>query len=355
MWGCGIERRQSVRGIPLKPDIFSIAFHYQRLGDEDMLTALWHYVLSSVPDLGQAFVDDLSSRTGLPPSRFVGALDHPRGDRENRPDLLVQCADWSVLFEHKLESPLGLRQLERYVDLARQNKWRFAVMAKRPIVIGEDVLRAPEFVTPTDPQEPRHFLWQNLQPLLRASGHPLAQEFAEFMEERGLGTFSWAGFGNPFFSPEAADTLRLLYGSVKPVFGGNGVRFIKKATSLVYEVRRPFPPVHLINIGPIESVAQEVPSLRGPAMALWAWVERGATPETRTLPMRSGPLRADPDVHSVDHVQASAMTGPVDAYCERSYYTPLSRILLTSPEDCSDAMRRFAMLCVDDIRADLTG
>ena len=226
-------------------------------------------------------------------------------------------------------------------------------MAKRPIEIPNDVLSAPEFVAPTDPAEPRHFLWQNLQPILRASRHPLADQFAEFMEERGLGTFSWAGLGNPFVSPEAAETLRLLYGAVKPVFEGEGVRFVKKATSLVYEVRRPFRPVHLINIGPIESVAQQVPALRGPVMALWVWVAHAAGTDTRRLPVRGGTLLVDPDVHVSEHVEASVLTAPITACCERSYFIPLSRILLPSPEDSSRAMRRFAELCVDDLRADL--
>ena len=84
----------------MNPNIFSIAFNYVRLGDEDMVTALWHYVLSSVPGVGQAFVDDFCRRAGIQPSRFIGALDHPSGSRENRPDLVVQCHDWSVLFEH---------------------------------------------------------------------------------------------------------------------------------------------------------------------------------------------------------------------------------------------------------------
>ena len=51
----------------MNPNIFSIAFNYVRLGDEDMVTALWHYVLSSVPGVGQAFVDDFCRRAGIQP------------------------------------------------------------------------------------------------------------------------------------------------------------------------------------------------------------------------------------------------------------------------------------------------
>jgi hypothetical protein len=324
------------------------------LGDEDMVTALWHYVLAAVPGVGQAFVDDLSSRTQLPSAKFVGALDHPQGNKANRPDLLIQCDKWNVLFEHKLDSPLGSLQLERYLALARARNWKLAVMAKRPLDISSAVLADAEFVAPSDPKQPRHFLWQDLQPLLRATNHALAAEFAEFMEECGLGTFSWAGMGNPFHSRDAGETLRALYGAVRPVFADCGVRFVKKATSLVYEVRRPFPGVHLINVGPLESVDQRVPELRGPVMALWVWMPRSPVHvSTRVLPKRSGRLSADSAVFVHDHDEDIEMSAANHIYCERSYYVPLERVLVSSPEQCTNELRAFAQSCVDHLRIDI--
>src|SRR4051812_6931868 len=105
----------------MKPNIFLMD---PALGDEDALTFYWHYLLSVVPGLGQAFVSEVCRSSGLAPSTFVGAIDHPGGDRENRPDLLVQCSDYNLVFEHKLDSPLGLRQLHRYIDLAASKGWK---------------------------------------------------------------------------------------------------------------------------------------------------------------------------------------------------------------------------------------
>jgi hypothetical protein len=338
----------------MRPNIFSVAFNYYRLGDEDMVTALWHYVLAAVPGVGQAFVDELASRTHLVSAKFIGALDHPQGNKANRPDLLIQSDKWSVLFEHKLDSPCGASQLERYLAFARTKNWKLAVMAKRPIELPVQVVGDAEFVAPIDLQQPRHFLWQDLQPLLRAAGHPLATEFAEFMEERGLGTFSWAGLGNPFHSRPAADTLRTLYGAVRPVFPEHGVRFIKKATSLVYEVRRPFPGVHLINVGPLESVAQCVPELRGPVMALWVWMPRKAVRvSVRVLPKRSGRLPSDSKVFVYDDNEDREMPAANHIFCERSYYVPLERILVDSPEQCNREIRAFVQACVDHLKIDI--
>jgi len=99
------------------------------LGPEDRLTAYWHYVLDALPGGGQAFVDHVSSRSGLAQSKFLGSVDHPRGDRVNRPDFLIRCRDYDVLFEHKLDSLLGRRQLERYLTLCQTRGQKLALVA----------------------------------------------------------------------------------------------------------------------------------------------------------------------------------------------------------------------------------
>lgn len=339
----------------MAPNIFSISFHYYRLGDEDMITALWHYVLAAVPGVGQAFVDHIVARTALPAARFVSASDHGVGDNANRPDLLLRCDNWNLLFEHKVDSPLGPLQLERYLAWARLENYKLAVMAKRHLDISPAVLAAPEFVAPSDVQEPRHFLWNDLQPILRASDQPLGIEFAEFLEERGLSTFTWGGRGSPFFNGEAANELRHVYDSVRPVFTDPAVRFMKKNTSLIYEVRRPMTGVHLINIGPLESVSHHVDSLRGPVMALWVWVPGDAALDRKpVLPAASGPL-ADSGLPIIVSSREPAQQWSLDRqiFCERFYYVPLGEVLLDSPESCNAAMRSFAHACVDHLKADL--
>ncbi|MBP7778314.1 MAG: PD-(D/E)XK nuclease family protein [Acidobacteria bacterium] len=108
----------------MKPNIFMID---PALGPEDALTAYWHYLLSVVPGLGQSFVDAVCRASGLAVSEFLGAIDHPYGDSDNRPDLLIQCREWSLLFEHKYLSPVGPGQLHRYVELAQSRGWKLAL------------------------------------------------------------------------------------------------------------------------------------------------------------------------------------------------------------------------------------
>jgi hypothetical protein len=226
------------------------------LGPEDRLTAYWHYVLDAVPGVGQAFVDHVSSRSGLAPSKFLGSVDHPMGDRANRPDFLIRCRDYDMLFEHKLDSPLGRNQLERYLVLCRTWGHKLALVAASSLPLEASVHDSPWFVRPREAGAPAHFLWQDVHDIVRGFPDRVARDFAEFLEALGLAHFDWAGLGDPFTSDEAARALRSLYDALAPMFRAPGGSCVKTANSLIYQIRRPFPPVHLINVGPLVSVAE---------------------------------------------------------------------------------------------------
>jgi hypothetical protein len=133
------------------------------LGPEDRLTAYWHYVLDAVPGVGQAFVNHIASRAGLAQSKFLGSVDHPMGDRENRPDFLIRCWDYDVLFEHKLDSPLGRRELERYLALCQTRGQKLALAAASSLQLEASVCGSPWFVRPREAGAPAHFLRKPLQ------------------------------------------------------------------------------------------------------------------------------------------------------------------------------------------------
>lgn len=322
-----------------------------RLGLEDQLTAFWHYVLNVVPGLGQAFVDDVAARSGVASSRFVGAIDHPVGDRQNHPDLLVQCRDFEVLFEHKVDSPLGLRQIHRYLDLAAKRKWRLALLAARRLELDTAVRESHMFLRPQGSSAPPHFLWQDVHGLLAASSHHLAQEFKEYLEILGLGHFSWASVGNPFVDESAAKELRSLYDALRPLFAAPGVSCRLSASSLLYQIRKPFPPVHLVNIGPLESVAQWDRRLRGPVMALWAWVRRKGAIDRRVLPRASDAIpRSSPRIFIDNNDDPNAVPYDRNVFVERYYYVPLEEVLTQSKELSQARLAYFARTAMKHLR-----
>lgn len=335
----------------MTPNIFLVD---PALGLEDALTAYWHHVLSVVPGLGQAFVNDVCRSSGLAPSKFIGAIDHPGGDRENRPDLLVQCSDYNLVFEHKLDSPLGLRQLHRYVDLATRKGWKLALLAASRIEVDDEVRRSPSFVYPKGAGRPSHFLWQDLNSILAAVDHHLAREFSEFLEHIGLGRVSWAGLGNVFIDQDAANALLALYESIRPICEGPGVQCRKSASSLIYQVRNPFPPIHLINVGPIRSVAQESPTLRGPVMALWVWVRRSGDSQRRVLPKGDRCIEgASLPIVVKDHDDAPSLPYDRQVFCERSYYVPLDYVLQDSLKASEQRLVKFVRTVVGHLREEI--
>lgn len=306
-----------------------------------------------VPGLGQAFVDEVCRASGLPPSKFKEAIDHPPGDRENHPDLLVECSDYKLLFEHKLDSPVGERQLQRYLELAKARGWKLALLAGSRIEIDDDVRTAPTFVRPKDSGHPPHFLWQELHPVLTAVDHHLAREFSEFLECIGLGRFNWAGLGNPFVDQGAANALLELYESIRPVVDGPGVQCRRSANSLIYQVRTPFPPVHLINLGPRQSVALDNPTLCGPVMDLWVWLRR-SDPNQRVLPNRDQSTDQAPlPIVVKDHNDPANLPYDRRVFCERSYYVPLEYILQDSLKGSEQRLVTFVRAAVRHLREDV--
>jgi hypothetical protein len=249
----------------------NVFFVSPALAAEDRLTTYWHYVLDAVPGIGQAFVDHVARRAGLVPSKFLGSVDHPIGDRLNRPDFLIRCQDYDVLFEHKLDSPLSRRQLERYLTLCQTRGQKLALVAASSLPLEASICDSPCFVRPREDGAPAHFLWQDVHHIVQSFPDRIARDFAEFLEALGLAHFDWAGLGDPFTSDEAARELRSLYDALAPMFHAPGVSCLKAANSLIYQIRRPFPPVYLINVGPLVSVAEWDRRIWGRVMALWVW------------------------------------------------------------------------------------
>ena len=320
------------------------------LGPEERLTAYWHYVLDAVPGVGQAFVDYVSSRSGLAKSKFLGSVDHPMGDRVNRPDFLIRCQDYDLVFEHKLDSPLGHRQLERYLALCQTRGQKLALVAASSLQLEASVCSSPWFVRPREAGAPAHFLWQDVHQIVRGSPDRIARDFTEFLEASGLAHFDWAGRGDPYISEEAARELRSLYDALAPMFRAPGVSCLKTANSLIYQIRRLFPPVHLINVGPLVSVAEWDRRIWGRVMALWVWARRPGGGNQRVLPQAHGYIRgSSPRIFVDDRASTAPVPYDHEVFQERQYYIPLHEVLVQSRELSQDRLVSFVRTAVDHL------
>jgi hypothetical protein len=272
------------------------------------------------------------------------------GDRVNRPDFLIRCQDYDLLFEHKLDSPLGRSQLERYLALCQTRGQKLALVAASSLQLEASVCDSPWFVRPREADAPAHFLWQDVHQIVRSFPDRIARDLAEFLEAFGLAHFDWAGRGDPYTSDEAARELRSLYDALAPMFRAPGVSCLKTANSLIYQIRRPFPPVHLINVGPLVSVAEWDRRIWGRVMALWVWARRPGGGNQRVLPQAHGYIRGSSPRIVVDD-RASAAPVPYDreVFQERRYYIPLTEVLVRSRELSQDRLIAFVRTAVDHL------
>ena len=273
------------------------------------------------------------------------------GDRANRPDFLIRCQDYDVLFEHKLDSTLGRHQLERYLALCQTRGQQLALVTARSLPLEASVCASPWFVRPRAPGAPAHFLWQDVHDIVRGFPDRVARDFAKYLEALGLTHFDWAGLGDPFTSDEAAQEVRSLYDGLSPMFRAPGVSCLKTANSLIYQIRRPFPPVHLINVGPLVSVAEWDRRVWGRVMALWVWAPRPGGGHQRVLPQAHGYIRgSSPRIFVDDQASAAPVLYDREVFQERQYYVPLTEVLVRSRELSQDRLVSFVRTAIDHLR-----
>lgn len=311
-----------------------------RLGAEDRLTCHWAYVLNTVPKLGQRVVDQICRRTGLPETEFVSAIDHPEGTQRDRPDFQIKCADWSMLFEHKLVAGLGPAQLERYLEhVTDRRRTYLALMAPRLMELPTSVLRHARY---RRPKGSKHFLWQDFFPLIERSRSKLAQDFGLYLGALGVQPWQWGRLGDPFTNPSADAALREVFEQVAGRLREPGRQIIPSRTTLGFEIRKPLPHIHLSYVYASPSIEDWDERVQGRALTMSVWTMRRSN--RRILRKTHGYLRgSDPRVF-VDHASRQADWKPYP-YHERLYMTSLPPILGRSPSGAADRITAFVKAC----------
>lgn len=193
-----------------KPNIFTIS---QKLSQEDRFTLHWEYLLNRLPELGQLLIDYLSETSGIDNSRFLEALDQSRFsfNKKDRPDLMIFCEDYCIVCEHKLWSPLGKNQLQRYCELTHTEKQLYVVLITNKIgeKINNKVLDAPNYLKPLKSKYP-YYLWENFYPFVQGCKKNLAREFAEYMDTLVMTPWEFKAWDDIFVVETAAEQFRKL-------------------------------------------------------------------------------------------------------------------------------------------------
>ena len=213
------------------------------LGEEDRFTASLHYLIESSPQIGQQFVDAIHLSAGRRSSQLVGFEDHPNCDVENRPDLLLECEDFDLICEHKLLSPLGDRQLERYLGIKRKKPVYVALISLGNCIVSKDVSNNPNYIRPIDAT---HFNWRELYPALCTGENRLGRDFVAYMNSLGMKPLELPnGWGDLFTCRTTAEAFGMQFQSIREYFSGIGAQCTIDGSRLGFQIRTPTPLLRL--------------------------------------------------------------------------------------------------------------
>lgn len=318
-----------------------------KLEAEDRFTAHWVCLLGNHPEIAQSVVNQLAKSIGLTPSRILEVIDHPRGWSAERPDCLLRTEDYDILCEHKLNSPLGKNQLERYLALASSKKSYLALIANQTISVPDAVLQNPHYLWPKERQSHGHFLWQDFYHLTRQSRGMLVRQFREYMDSLGMNPWSWGTFGDPFTDVEAAQRFRDLYEPIVAKLRSMNISAVRRSNSLGLQIRYPVEEVPLLYVTPTQWDGSLDLPLSGRLMHATAWVKG----QKRIFPEVDCFLKNDPPRTFVSALPDVTANWREDLYAELSFHSGLDDILVRNPKSSSENLAAVILGVIDYLKS----
>ncbi len=175
-----------------RENIFQQAFDAMegKYGEEDLLTDQLGFYFRLDKDAASAWFEFITGVQAdqLEISTQPQLIEYP-GDR---PDMLLKAPDMILICEHKMGSSLGEDQLERYLELTKneekrtQKPHRLALVNPKRVSVPEEVLNDPQYCKP---QESPNFRWQDLYRILQElrdqsddKSNPVAQLRTQFIK-----------------------------------------------------------------------------------------------------------------------------------------------------------------------------
>jgi len=182
------------------------------LSKKERFAASWEYLLENIQDLGQEFVDFLTQRSGRRSSPFVKAVSSPFISSDVQPDLVLECQDFDIICDHRLESELSKHSLEAYFILAKfQSKPTYVALISNSYCLIDAEILASEaaklyYLQPRDQinSSMPYFCWQDLYALVAQREERLAHEFAEYMHFMDMQPWQHNLWGELFINPDVA-------------------------------------------------------------------------------------------------------------------------------------------------------
>lgn len=324
------------------PNVFLVS---PRLAAEDRFTRYWEYLLDNCPGLPQSVLDAICARTGLAQSKFVSMTDHPKGfGRGNEPDFLLTTEDFEIVCEHKLDSDLGAKQLERYVRAvsARPDCYLALIGNQAGLTISEEVRCNERYLAPSNEDCP-YFLWESFYSAIKKRRERIAREFLEYMDSFGMVPWDFGEWRDPFHDIDSAKQFGELWRPVRAYFKDRRIATLQKSNPLGLEVRKPHPEVVQYYIHARKGVREFEHAFGGRGVFFRVFLSTSA-PSISAFTGRSGTGIAGHD--SASFSSAETPIKFTDTKClVREYGVPLESILKGSLEESKAQLLDYVVKC----------
>lgn len=217
---------------PSNPSITAIRASRGKLGPEDTLTNLVAYALAENPDIAYSWAMFLLSHVESQGEMFddipVEVSVHPYSGKV-QPDMTMTLGNRArIVFEHKLDSPEGFDQVQRYLDFCAGESRRtgiphfLAFVAPSPHNLVGSHYKCDQFVT----MDGRHPLWADLGGIIEGcvEENPGIRGLYELFDYMNL---------LPFEMPETLEPLLRVAGTIEEL----GADAVKARRWFYYTVR----------------------------------------------------------------------------------------------------------------------
>jgi hypothetical protein len=310
------------------------------LDKKERFAASWEYLLENIPDLGQDFVDFLTQRSGKPSSTFVKSVSHPFFASSIEPDLLLECKDFDIICDHRLESQLNKLSLDSLLTLAKSQtkKTYIAVISNSYCLIEPEmlagVLAKQYYLQPYDDTNSSmpYFCWQDIYALVAQKQERLAHEFAEYMHFMDMQPWQHSEWGNLFLNPDVAKTFSQQWAQTIAYFQAMEID-AKPSGYSALEIIYPLPWLQLLYIYAARSVSHNDLQAVSPYLVATIWIKGDAKTQIQAFHGISDRFTIPDNNHITVEIRASLADGLWATKAgsrpklAATYYTSLDRLV----------------------------
>lgn len=260
------------------------------LNKKERFAASWEYLLESVPDLGQELVDFLAQRSGKRSSPFIKAVSYPFISSDIQPDILLECQDFDIICDHRLESELSKHSLDAYFALAKlQKKKTYVVLISNSYcLISPETLASEKaqryYLQPHDDinSSMPYFCWQDVYALVAQKNERLAYEFVEYMHFMDMQPWQHSTWGQLFINPDVASNFSEQWSPVIEYLQKLGINSKRSGYSAL-EIVYPLPWLQLLYVYVARSIQHNDLQAVSPYLVATIWIKGDETEQIRSF------------------------------------------------------------------------